>query len=432
MDKESSVISRIKDRILLIFSRFKKKMETSTSEDREQLIDREVISSEKREAYTSISEVIGKLLEFEEMVEESREGILNKLSDGINGLEAGYNTRLIRLERSIEELKKEKEEEKAFDGISKEEKIRDRDSVETVGTTSKEKLKEIVDNIKETEIAKEIIQKYGYAVDEKEKLREDMIMLRWFLRPRERVLRGSKKELEEIRGEEKQEIYDKIALKHLDEMENLVELNIQLLFPMGVGLLRKKKFERACEIFNCITTIDNNLRGAWLNKGVALGNMTKYEKEIECYDKAIHIDGNYASAWYNKGIALKKLNNASDAKKCFKEAKRIKKWYLFSWDNVPGTDSEKLIRHLRDDFHINWAENAKIRKQDGGKIIRVYKDENSAELIRDKKEKAILKINGSRIYDLKIKGENGKLNIYKISKLRSLMLNLRALKNGEQ
>jgi len=87
--------------------------------------------------------------------------------------------------------------------------------------------------------------------------------------------------------------------------------------------------------------------------------------------------------------------------------------YFFSWDNVPGNDSEKLLRFLRDDFEIGWAENAEILKSDDGKIISIFKDENSAEIIIDeKKERATLKIGDGRTHDLTVKKENDKLNIY--------------------
>lgn len=90
---------------------------------------------------------------------------------------------------------------------------------------------------------------------------------------------------------------------------------------------------------------------------------------------------------------------------------------MFSWDNVPGSDSERLLRLLRDSFYIDWAARGKyaeIRKSDDGKTIRISKDENSAEIEFDeKKEKATLKISCWRTHDLKVKKENGKLNVYK-------------------
>ncbi|MGB7531950.1 MAG: AAA family ATPase, partial [Halobacteriota archaeon] len=87
--------------------------------------------------------------------------------------------------------------------------------------------------------------------------------------------------------------------------------------------------------------------------------------------------------------------------------------YLFSWDNVPGNHSEKLLRFLRKNCDIGWAENAEIRKFDDGKTIHIFKDKNSAELMIETEEKAILKISDGRTYDLKVKEKDGKLYIYR-------------------
>ena len=89
--------------------------------------------------------------------------------------------------------------------------------------------------------------------------------------------------------------------------------------------------------------------------------------------------------------------------------------YLFSWDDVPGDDSKnkELLKFLRDDLNVYWAENAEIRKSNDGMTISISNDENSAEImINEKKEKATLKIRDVITYDLKAKKENGKLNIY--------------------
>jgi hypothetical protein len=95
-----------------------------------------------------------------------------------------------------------------------------------------------------------------------------------------------------------------------------------------------------------------------------------------------------------------------------KPIRSIKEKSLFNWDSVPGDDDEKFKKSHRDDFDIVWAENAKIIKSEGSKTISIFKDENSAEIIIDeKKEKASLKISDGRTLDLKVKKENGKLNI---------------------
>jgi hypothetical protein len=99
----------------------------------------------------------------------------------------------------------------------------------------------------------------------------------------------------------------------------------------------------------------------------------------------------------------------------------IKNGYLFSMDSVPGDDDEKLKEFLREDFNIDWTENAEIFKSDDGKTISIRKNENTAKIIIDeKKEKATLKITDGRTHELKVKTENGKLIIYKREDVETL------------
>ena len=101
--------------------------------------------------------------------------------------------------------------------------------------------------------------------------------------------------------------------------------------------------------------------------------------------------------------------------------------YLFSWDNVPGNDSKRLLRTLKDKLDIVWAKNAEISKSDDGKTIRISKDGNSAEIIIDeKKEKVTLKTSDGKTCSLNVKKVDNKLNIYfpdgtinKISNIRN-------------
>ena len=86
--------------------------------------------------------------------------------------------------------------------------------------------------------------------------------------------------------------------------------------------------------------------------------------------------------------------------------------YLFSWDNVPGNDRERLLRFLKDELDIGWAENAEISEYDDGKNIRIFKGKNSATIkLDEKKEEATLKIHDGETYYLKWGGD--KLTIYK-------------------
>lgn len=270
----------------------------------------------------------------------------------------------------------------------------------------KENPNQIVKILLETTEIREIIQKYGYDTTEIEKLREDMTLLRWFLKPDKRILKAPKSELDSIRKEEKTELSQKISLKYIYEIENLGELNTLFLFYLGCEQLGRGESKRALETFDYITLINTNLKGAWVNKGVALGYMKKFDKEIECYNKAIMLDKNYASAWKNKGSALKNLGNKIYANNCFLKAKRLEALYMFSWDNVPGSDSERLLRSLRNNFDIDWAEKGEIQKNEEGNRIHITNDEKLVKILVDKKkEKAELKINDDRTYDLKVEKE---------------------------
>lgn len=92
--------------------------------------------------------------------------------------------------------------------------------------------------------------------------------------------------------------------------------------------------------------------------------------------------------------------------------------FLFRWDDVPGTDSEKLLRSLQDDFDIDWTESARIRKNEDQKTILIFtKDENATiEITDDEAEEhatltIIKKTKEEIIYNLIVKRINGKLNI---------------------
>ena len=333
-----------------------------------------------------VREEVTQLIKYEGELEKSRNIILNKLLEKISSLE-GYTKRLTEIEKELRDLfsgEKGKEAREILEFLSKSSKgdlekiasivekaMSAQEKGEVIPTSELElerlgerikKMREMglidisdeeLDNVKIvldrigkapeghfeflSKISKEKIeeslnridsqikidQKYGYTDDEIERLREDLIILKWFLKPDERVITVPREKLEKIREEEKEGIYKKITLKDIEEIEELTELNTRLLFHTGCELLRRRKFKTAYENFDYITKINNNLRGAWLNKGIALGSMDKYEEEINCYDKALELDENYASARYNKGIALKNLKRDDEAEECFEKAKEI-------------------------------------------------------------------------------------------------------------
>ena len=87
--------------------------------------------------------------------------------------------------------------------------------------------------------------------------------------------------------------------------------------------------------------------------------------------------------------------------------------YLFSWDDVPGKDGNRLLKHLEDNLKIDWAKNAKIKKNDDGKAITVTKGKNSLMFkLNEEENKVSLEISGGETHEYILKEEDGKLNIY--------------------
>jgi hypothetical protein len=97
---------------------------------------------------------------------------------------------------------------------------------------------------------------------------------------------------------------------------------------------------------------------------------------------------------------------------CLRDEEKL---YLFSWDNVPGSESEGLIKFLKDDWGFDWVDAAEITKSDENKVIKIRNDKNRALVVLDENEKrATLTINNkSKNLDLRVKRQNGKLNVYK-------------------
>lgn len=91
--------------------------------------------------------------------------------------------------------------------------------------------------------------------------------------------------------------------------------------------------------------------------------------------------------------------------------------YLFNWDKFTENDERLLISYLRDDLKVSWAKNGvEIKSEhDGDKTIRIYESGNSAEMKIDKKKGNVtLKIDNARVHYLKVKHENGEVNVYDV------------------
>lgn len=98
--------------------------------------------------------------------------------------------------------------------------------------------------------------------------------------------------------------------------------------------------------------------------------------------------------------------------------KKMNIGYLFNWDEIVNNDSEALIQFLKDDLEVDWVENAVIDKVDDK--ISISEADNSIEIVINEHNKiATLTINEGETYDLKVKEENGKRNIYDIGTINT-------------
>ena len=93
---------------------------------------------------------------------------------------------------------------------------------------------------------------------------------------------------------------------------------------------------------------------------------------------------------------------------------RFESEYIFIWDEVPGSDSERLLNYLWAEYGIGWAEGAEIHKSGDGRTIEISNGENSARITLDEmdSEKAWLKIEGGKSGNLEVKVKNGEMRIH--------------------
>ena len=119
-------------------------------------------------------------------------------------------------------------------------------------------------------------------------------------------------------------------------------------------------------------------------------------RELKCYNHSFH---GWTPWILDNNITVKTI----------KETKINR--YLFCWDNVPGNESERLLRFLTDELELDWAENAEINKTDDGRTIQICAENHSANLTLDvQNETATLELNDGGTFSFVVKEEN---KIYK-------------------
>ncbi|MFZ3058848.1 MAG: putative baseplate assembly protein [Candidatus Methanoperedens sp.] len=87
--------------------------------------------------------------------------------------------------------------------------------------------------------------------------------------------------------------------------------------------------------------------------------------------------------------------------------------YLFCWEEIPGSDSVRLIDFLKQNYSIDWVKTGKIDKIDNYKTIIVSTEKNYLTLnLNTDKTKVNLIIDDGRTDEFTVKPENDKLKIY--------------------
>ena len=87
--------------------------------------------------------------------------------------------------------------------------------------------------------------------------------------------------------------------------------------------------------------------------------------------------------------------------------------YLFNWDEVPGTENERVIEFLANNYDVEWVRSGTFNKE-GNKIKITSVGNPDILLILDKTSNTItLKIKTYSIDEFRVRIENDRLNVYK-------------------
>jgi len=87
--------------------------------------------------------------------------------------------------------------------------------------------------------------------------------------------------------------------------------------------------------------------------------------------------------------------------------------YFFSWGEIPGNDNIRLIKFLMQKFGIDWVKTSQIEKIDNGMTIRLTHVNNFLTLkLNNEQTEVNIEIDDGRTFELNVRTENSKLNIY--------------------
>lgn len=335
------IIRPILLRLMKIFSIIprpkKRKTGADTSEERKRLVDQEENTSERKKSDIPAIGVMKQLIELRNKMNELENDVFTKIY--ITELEK-VEKRLDEQESRLEDLKQSVEEKEEsvvpYETPAAETLKEDEGASETVRSFTIKNLPETAEiPMKESEIeeSKNIIKKWQKIADELKSIMKDIpeknalenlrlttkiakLFAEEKIKPVSspvQIINGEmtfKAFIDKVISEASvpRELLDKIR----QELRNdLKPMKVILEYQRGINLLKKKAYEEAKECFEEITTVKPDLKGAWLNSGVALGELGDIDLEIACYSTALEIDKGYKKAKHNKRIAEKKRKKLS-------------------------------------------------------------------------------------------------------------------------
>ncbi|CEG13187.1 putative DNA ligase (ATP) [groundwater metagenome] len=206
----------------------------------------------------------------------------------------------------------------------------------------------------------------------------------------------------------------KIAkLKGIKGLENIVPeigipIRVMLAQKLGPELFNWEDIPEHLFIWNEIREKDSKRFITFLEKNLELEWIKNAEiKRIDENTMVVKDNENSLTLILNKEKNIVDIDLGENKK--YKYLLKENAEYLFSWGDVSG-----LLKHLKDDLKINWAENAEIKKGDNDETITFTKESNSLLFkINKLKNTANLEIGFGDTYEYILKEEGSNLNIYK-------------------
>ncbi|MBC7114911.1 MAG: hypothetical protein PWR13_585 [Archaeoglobi archaeon] len=106
---------------------------------------------------------------------------------------------------------------------------------------------------------------------------------------------------------------------------------IMRLYREALDLIKREDYGRAIELFNRVLMEDEEIKEAWMNKGVALAKLGKYDEAVISLREAIRRDENYEEAWMNLARVLVEAGRIEEAIEAYEKLKSLgdsEKWAL--------------------------------------------------------------------------------------------------------